>query len=314
MKVWLALILTLGCNAGTSCKGSPGILNEPEIIWTAPTNNWPEDLWVYKVVPQEFSKTVVSNLLAISGFVEKDPSKVPPFFAEKDPQTIFFGNLEGHYRHLAICPSLGFIEYVDPKAQASSQLQKVEDVPNEQEATQLGLKFLRLLGIDISQIARKPASAELDLHWQKDTIVYIDQNTKAEVVLTNGYGVLFARQIDGIKVHGFGGMDIVFGNDAKISSLRLCWRNLTPSELRHCPYPQGIIGSLKKGETTLHPLGSVNVYPQGSLKKLTVTKATFLYEGRYYDEPMDLVRPYLSFEGIADSGHGETGVWFECHF
>ncbi|MCI0747837.1 MAG: hypothetical protein L0Y58_20715 [Verrucomicrobia subdivision 3 bacterium] len=46
------------------------------IAWNAPTNHWPTSLWIYKVVPQEFSPAVISNLMAIGGFTMKDRSKI----------------------------------------------------------------------------------------------------------------------------------------------------------------------------------------------------------------------------------------------
>jgi hypothetical protein len=307
------LSLLLGCIAAIAQRETRGA-PPPEIDWGATTNNWHQQLWVYRVIPQDFSPAVISNLLAISGFGEKDRSKAPPYFSEKDSRTVFFGELEGHQKHLAICPSLGLIEYVDPHAEASNQLATVRGVPDEQESTRLGRRYLRTCGIDISQIAHKPGTCEFDLHWQKDTILYTDQAAGTERSLINGYGILFARSIDGIKVHGFGGMDIVFGNDAKVSLLRLCWRNLSPAELITCPSPRELTERLQKGEFPLHPLGTKQIYPPAQLKKLRVTKATFLYEGPYYDEPVDLVRPYISFEGVADDGRTQTPVWFECRF
>lgn len=309
MKIFCVLVALIGLE--TFCIGSPSPLEPPDVKWTAPTNNWCKHLWVYRVVTQSFSPTVISNLLSISGFTEKDRAKVPRYLGEKDKNVVFYGDLEGTRRHLAICPALGLIEYVDPKAQAASQLQKVEGVPNEHEATQLGLKYLRLFAVDVDQIAHKTETCDLDLRWQKDTILFVDPTTKREVTLTNGYGVLFARRIDGIKVHGFGGMDIVFGNNAKISSVTICWRNLQPHELLTIPSPQQIVEQLQKGKIQLHPLGSSNTYPLQEVKKLTVTKCTFFYEGKFYDEAMDFVRPYVSFEGVADNGKTETGVWFE---
>ncbi len=306
------LLLTLCCLVGISHAESPD-KQQKDVAWEGSTNSWPESLWVYKVFPQEFPSSVISNLLVISGFTQKDKAKTPQYFAENDRKTIFYGELEGHVKHLAICPSLGFIEYIDPKAEAPSQLQKIEGVPNEHEATQLGLKYLRMMGIEVSQLATTNGGG-LDLHWQRDTIFYVDQNSKQEITLTNGYGVLFARCIDGVKVHGFGGMDIVFGNNAKVALLRLYWRNLKPYELKKCPSPQDITEHIKNGTISIHPLGSNGVYPPSQFRKITIKQITPLYEGPDYEKPASFIYPYFNFQGTVNDGEKEHGVWFEVHF
>jgi hypothetical protein len=309
---WLASGAATVCG-GTSTNGSSVGLPELEVAWGATTNGWQERLWVYKVASQEFSPPVVSNLLAISGFTNQDRTNrlgEPPF---RDKSILFFRNAD-QSKYLEINPVLGWIDYHDDKAEASSQKQKIEGVPNEQEATRLGFKYLRLCGIENSQIVKKPGTCDFDLHWEKGTLNYTDQETQKEITVTNNYGVFFDRCVDGVRVQGFGrggGVRVRFGNKARIIDLQVCWRNLKPYELREVPPPEQITEQLRAGTIALHPLGSYSIYPAGQVRRLTVTKCTFFYEGKYQDEPMDFVRPYVSFEGTADTGQGETGVWFE---
>ena len=42
------------------------------VRWKAPSHPWPKALWVYTVSPTRFSPTVISNLMAIGSFTEKD--------------------------------------------------------------------------------------------------------------------------------------------------------------------------------------------------------------------------------------------------
>jgi hypothetical protein len=69
MKVVSLFILIFG-----SCLTSPadllrlaGVAYLPptnlEITWSAPTNELPHGLWVYKVIPQDFSMAVISNAI-----------------------------------------------------------------------------------------------------------------------------------------------------------------------------------------------------------------------------------------------------------
>lgn len=316
MKLPLIILTLAGYVASMAADGTSkdhsAIGPKFTVIWQASTNEWPEKLWVYKAIPQEFAPAVITNLLTLSGFTQRDKTRVPTFIKEKDNRASFYGELEGTVKHLAVYPTLGHIDYVNPRAEASSQLQRIEGVPNESESTRLGLRYLRLLGIDVSQIARKPGTTELDLHWQKGTIIYTDQKQGKEVIVTNRYGVMFSRQIDGVKVHGYGGLDISFGNNAQVVSLQLSWRNLQHYQLKDCMSFQSISELIQTGSVALHPLGSKAIYSIEQLRKLTVKSATPLYEGKTQDEPMQFVRPYGSFQGVADNGTNVANVWFEC--
>jgi len=304
--------LAVSANGGTFTNESSAILKSPEIVWTASINDWPKKLWTYKVTPQKFSESVISNLMALGSFTTKDRTNISDYFDSKD-EVIFFGNPDGTMKHLAICPAMGFIEYHDGKAKSPSQLQPIVGVPNQDEATQLGLKYLRLVEIDVSQLATKAGSGDLNLHWERQTIGYSDQTTKAEVTLTNGYGVFFLRRIDGIDVVGIGlngGAYMFFGNKGKPADLQICWRNLKPYQLNNCPSPQQIDELIKNGQITFHSFGSMAIY-SARIQKLTVTKATPLYSGKHYDEPMDFVSPFARFEAVAEDGTNKTSLWFE---
>jgi hypothetical protein len=310
---FLQVFVFVAVASGATVNGVPAASAQFGVLWATSTNDWQEKLWIYKVIPQDFSEAVISNLLKVSGFTMQDRTNQigePPF---QDKSVLYFRNAT-QSKYLEINPTLGWIDYGDGGAEASSQLRKVEGVPNEEQTTRLGLMYLRLCGIESSQIVRKPGTSEFDLHWEKGTLSYNDKKTQKEITVTNNYGVLFDRCIDGVRVQGFGrggGVRVRFGNNARIIDLQVCWRNLKPYELRDVPSPQEIIEQVRAGNIPLHPLGSYNIYPTAHVKKLIVKKCTFFYEGKYQSEPMDFVRPYISFEGTIESGQGETGVWFE---
>src|SRR6266568_5086926 len=119
MKFLSAIFVVLG-NFVMICCGAD--TSSAVITWPAATNQWPEALWVYKVIPQNFSDAVVSNLMSLGSFTAQDRKKVSPYLREEDSSTIFFGDLEGTQKHLAICPKLGYVEFHDGKAISSSQL------------------------------------------------------------------------------------------------------------------------------------------------------------------------------------------------
>jgi hypothetical protein len=204
------------------------------------------------------------------------------------------------------------MDYHDQKSEAASQLEPIAGVPDENETTRLGLGYLRLAGIDVSQIATKPGTSDLDLHWEKDTIGFVDQRTRKAITLTNGYGVFFNRRIDGVKVGGigrWGGVRAHFGNYAKVVDLQVCWRNLKPYELHDCPSPEQITKWIRNGQVKVRAISGAVVPVFG---KLTITRATPLYDGKFQDQPMDFVFPYARFEAMASDGKDAIALWFEA--
>jgi hypothetical protein len=299
-----ATALAVGLAFGAGSAG----LKTTDVVWPVATNSWPKKLWVYKVVPQQFSQSVVSNLFVITGFTEKDRTAAPDYLARLDRDTKFFGILEGTRKHLAICPALGYIEYHDGMAVAITNA--VEGVPDQDQTTQLGLKYLRLLGMEVSEFATKTDAPELDLHWQREWMSRYDQKTESRVHETNSFGVMFDRQIDGIKFTGIGlhgGFSISFGNNSKIADLKLSWRNLKRYEFQECPAPEKIKGWILAGKVAFLQ----SRFPEG-VSKLTISKVTFLYNGKVGDEPMDFVFPYAVFEATATSEHATNNVLFQC--
>ncbi|HET7624561.1 MAG TPA: hypothetical protein VFM25_04790, partial [Verrucomicrobiae bacterium] len=111
MRFFLYFLFTFGsaiAAGGILTNGSfPGSAGF-EIAWGATTNEWPEKLWCYKVVPQEFSPAIISNLFAISGFTIQDrTNKIGEPPVEKS--ILYFRNAD-ESKHLEINPALGWIE------------------------------------------------------------------------------------------------------------------------------------------------------------------------------------------------------------
>jgi hypothetical protein len=316
MKALLVTFVTLvwfarAMDAAPHIAGAPAPPKDLEVVWVAPTNNWPECLWVYRVVPQQFPEPVVSNLLRIASFAMSDRTNVPPAFADHDKKALFFGILDGNQKHLAICPTLGYVDYHDPKAETDGYFHPVVGVPDQQETTRLGLKYLRMLGIDLSQIATKPGTSDLDLHWERQTTGFTDQKTKEQVNLTNRFTVFFRRRIDGIYVGGIalnGGVVVGFGNHSKVVELQVYWRNLKPYELDACVSPEEITRWLKAGQVTLPP----QVGPASQVRKITINQALPYYNSKFGNEPEDFVSPKVDLVVVVDNGQGTKTVIITC--
>jgi len=286
-----------------------------EVEWSVQTNGWPDKLWVYKVVPQEFSEAVISNVMVLSSFSTNDRGKMPDYFAKMDASASYFGNPWS--KHLTISSLLGYIEYHDGTAQArmvsaeKGVPEPVTGVPDQEETTRLGLKILRLLGIEASQLATKSGTCDLDLHWDKGGRTYLNEKTGKQVIdEVDNFGVFFDRRVDGLNATGIGlngGVFISFGNNAKIIDLKACWRNLKPFQLCQCPTTNEISGWIRDRKILLRGERSPS-----NVTKLIISKAAFLYDGKVGDEKMDLVFPYAVFDATAVSEHATNLVRLQC--
>jgi hypothetical protein len=309
MRLALLIFVVSACMAiaaGPQPDRGPAQPTSAEVLWAAPTNGWPEKLWVYKVIPQVFSSSVLSNLLEIAAFTEKDRANPPAYIREVEPKPIYFSTSD-ETRHLAICPSLGWMALINEKAASPSHLQPVRGVPNQEETTRLGLRYLRLLGIDRSQLATKPGTNELELHWECGRIAYTDQETKKEITLTNNFGIYFRRRIDGIGFSGIGlrgGVYIRFGNDAKVAELQVVWRNLQPHQLLDCALPEEIVTQFKNGQIAL----PANTGPPAEMIKFTITYAMPYYDSTFEEEPEAYIAPRLDLIGTVERPSGPINI------
>ena len=302
----LLLFITCGALAGTTNE-SVGGLRSVATVWGIPTTNWPDALWVYKVIPQNFAAPVVSNLMAIGSFTEKSRTKAPAYLTDIDKKTLYFGD---DSKHLAICPMLGYIEYRDGSADARMG-EPVVGVPDEDAVLPLAIKYLRAAGIDQSQLAVRSNGISLALHGEKRDRSYIDKRMGQRVEVVDSRGLFFLRRIDniaftGIGVHG--GASIRFGNNSNIVDLKISWRNLVPYELRACITPRQISEWIQSGRATLQsPPQSI---PE-RISRFTISKITFLYDGKPGDEPMDFASPFALVDVAAEGSLSTNSLTFK---
>jgi hypothetical protein len=319
MKYVFSFLLVAGLAAsasgGTFPNESPASPQGRKIIWAVPTNIWPVDkIWSYKVIPQQFSDAVISNAMAIGSFTMKDKRKLSADELSIDKNAICFRSKD-ETKWLIIVPSLGYIEYYDGNADAKA-VSAVKDVPepvvgvpNLAEATPLALKYARLLGIEVSQLATKFGTRDLDLHWIVRTRGWTDQKTKKEIDEIERFGVSFTRCIDGVPVSTFGDFEVDFGNNAKVSKMVISWRNLQPYELfSNFVSPEQVVKSIQNGQTALPKLDE---WPLDQIKTLTITNATPRYGRKAGDEPLDFVVPALQLDAIIDNGQTNKSIWFQ---
>jgi len=224
VNYWITTLICLGFNLVSLAdsfrlEGLQGNKYYPstntEIVWAA-TNEIPNGLWTYKVVPQNVSMAVVSNLMSLCGFewanlTKKQDADVP------DKNLIrFVDKKENWTRYLEIAPTFGWIEY---HADSNSKV-SVEYVPNSVDAGKLALDVLFQMGIDRSLLCDKhehlTVRGELSHEGQKMTTNVISR------------GISYSRQIDGVESRNSACFIIDFESHSRITHFWLNWRNLLP--------------------------------------------------------------------------------------
>jgi hypothetical protein len=270
-----------------------------ETVWRA-TNDLPRQLWVYQVVPQNFSMAVISNLLQISGFSWKNLTKRPDPYVEDKKLLRFVNDKQNWTRYLEIAPTLGWVEYY-----AGSQAKPpFEGVPSEEETKSLAMDVLFQLGIDRSLLKEGRRLEGIQGSLSRD-----GQKLTTNVV---SRGVSFGRKIDGIESRNSGCFSIDFETHARITKFSLSWRNLQP--YRACPVatPDEIMNFIKTGQTIL-PVQSYDWTGADHAEKLTIVEATPIYFDREGDKSLDFVYPYVGLIVEANLENSKRATFYlEC--
>jgi hypothetical protein len=265
-----------------------------EIVWTASVTNVPKDLWIYKVVPADFSMAVVSNLLTLCHLESKNLAK-RDYMPAPDKDLVHFEIKNQNKRRLHsldIAPNLGWISYDDN----SSDYRKIQPAPSEDQVVDLAFDILFLAGIDRSQVLRKPKNFRVTTMQTGDAPEIISERS-----------VFLVRKIDGINERGFC-FTADYGsenNEPKLKSFDLNWRNLSPYEARQVATTNQIADFIRNGMARV-PIMDFDTESLKHAKKLIVTTFFPLYYNQYGFKPVEYEFPYAAMDVVADMGNGHT--------
>jgi hypothetical protein len=260
--------------------GEPFVPGNTPIEWHA--TNAHKALWIYRVIPQNFSSAVVSNAMVAGSFrtldlVKTGDKKLIRFQDHKRDEVVT--------RHLEIAPAAGHITYNDsadpPEVAASTQ-----GVPTPVEAERLGLDLLFRLGIDRTQLASGPRPTG------SMGISKVAATGEEQFIGIQARHICFIRQIDGISFTGnglSGGFWVDFGSSGRIRQYELVWRNVVPQELRATASDAQVLAFVRQGQAVHSPDVVVR-----TAKKFTIKSLAPKYLGAPGDQPQDLIYPIAS--------------------
>jgi hypothetical protein len=272
------------------------------IIWDAGTNRLPSGLWIYKVMPEAFSASVVSNAMALGHFQIRDLSRTEhPLLNDK--HLIYFQNKNEHGkpRFLFIAPTVGAMEFSSQKDYTAP----IEAVPTSEQTEQLARDILFQLGIDSSLLAERVRNG------YDETSTKMDRKGNplgSPQVVTRG--ISFERRVDGIPLSDTWCFLIHFGNRGTIEDFKLRWRNLLPHESRRLVTASQIVEMIKTGQSVFPPQVGASPQQISQAKSVTVAKMTPRYFNGSGKEWIDYLYPYADLEMTADFGDGNVGTFY----
>ena len=273
--------------------------NVPVVLGESATN-LPASVMVYEVIHQQFSKEMFSNVLAMAGFTSKTMR------LSTDKKTMSWKHEENGrlVRVLDIAPVYGSIEYKDYRA-VQGWGESPQGVPARADVDRMAMDYLQRLGGNTNEIFfnHRSLTERKQSHFDKKAGKY----GEAAVTMRGG---MYARQLDGIRflgVGGRGGFEIDFGNNAKVASLHLDWRNLKPYRRYRTLTRDEILSNVVTGCAVISSEhGDIPTSPS----KLTISKITPYYMSETSGVPEQFVFPFVSLDMVAQTGNTNTDTFY----
>ena len=267
----IALAVQVASPADFRLEGA-AVKSDASISWSSVTNRLPETIWVYKVLPQTFTKETMARAMEIAGFT---PLSMKTSADKKTMRWQFRDEKGTLQRGLEICPSRGWISLFNYQTEQTGSTQS-EGVPSFDRVDELALRYLKDFGGDTNQLSFHPRYCT-----DKKRSVYGHKNGPELFEDVTMRGCMYSRQIDGISFIGkssCGGLWIELGNQEKVGRLNLLWRNLQPDKKYRTASFRQMAKFIKNGEARL-PDQDFDPQALASAKKIAVNEVVLHYSG-----------------------------------
>lgn len=290
---------------------SPHFSTNTPILWTAPTNHLPKNIWIYRRLgPRAFSATVISNAIVLASLQSKG------FPRPSTNQTCFTADEDanspcGHPCIFSINPDFASLSYMIRHSNMGSG----EDIPSDEAIVKRAWDCAFRLGVDRVQVVEK----KLASHFKTD------ENGGKLTNQINGRNVYLSCQLDGICFWSNGddsannGFWIEFGSRGIIRGFSLTWPNLERCESQSTASVEQIIACIRAHKIIVIPNADEEKYfdrvkALAKAKKISITKITPCYSEGVFGEvpannaPPKLIAPIAELEAIADFGNSNLTV------
>jgi hypothetical protein len=274
-----------------------------DVRWNATTNGLPPKMWVYRLLPNKFSPEIISNLMALCAFTDKDET-------ENGANAMRFKSADNS-RHLDIFFPLGTIVYEAEFHYSQTNLAK--DVPQMSQMPELTTNFLEKVGISPSDIEKNMNGAPNYNFWEPMEWYFVNHTFITNIEFR---AASLKRSVDGASFSGAGtGGDcrIHFGEYGKITQIDLSWRNLARSKAYPTITPEMMMKCIRRGKA-VHgdiPMNIADIdWP--TIKSVTIKKAKPCYYAGETSAPSDWLYPFAALWATVDTGHGSIDLEIDC--
>jgi len=320
MKLLAILIFTLVVEVAGLAQTLPfaygGVLpgrTNLDVRWKASKHPWPKTLWTYQMVPTTLSPSLISNLVQLGGFTEKDRYGV----------TTTNGFAYYNYKNrLSVSFATGEIDF-DRELARYGPTNLAHDVPGTNQLYSLTTNFLTTFGVDTSEIPKdKRDRLKIQCSEPSHTQYFLGETTITNVQFRRAS---FGRLIDGVMCDPMvGKCAIDYGEHNQIKAFSLSWRNLTRDRLCSAATPDQIVRWIHEGKMLLPKeiyVGDGETAPidWSAAKKITIEDATAHYWGDVFigdraSQPIfpSAVAPYGMLAATVDMGGSKMKLRIVC--
>lgn len=265
------------------------------------------------MMPTAFSSSLISNLVTLGGFTEKDKWGV------SNTNGIAYFNSSNRLR---VSFAAGEIDF-ERELGRYNGANLAKNVPGTNQLFRLTKDFLPKLELNSSEI-QKTKWGRLMVHCSEPshTQYFVNDSTVTNVEFRRAS---FRRLIDGMVCDPYvGSCTIDFGAYSQIQALSLYWRSMKRDKLFSAATPDEIVRWIRQGKAILpwgYYAGMSNTMPidWSTVKKVTIKEAAGRYWGEFFFGerehrpvfPSPIV-PYATLQAIVDTGTTNVNIGITC--
>jgi len=300
-KTFLVLIIQILCLTAGFAQSPPWKANGERILprpdldvrWET-ASKLPHKVWSYQLLPNNFSAEIISNVMTLCSFTERD-------IAVHRPDGMDFQSRDGA-RKLSISFPSANIHYEIPEPHYSPTNLAV-NVPSLKELPSIATNVLGKLHIHFSDITGWQTNA-IDYMEPVLTMYYVGDETITNIAYRS---VLFRRVVDGMPIVAeFYGFNI--GERGRITRLSITWPNLQRIKSYSVISQKEMVNLLRKGDAIRGPVPQdVGDIDWSNIKSLTIQKAVPSYQ-----MADNALYPFLRLDVLVDTGHGTVKIAMDC--
>jgi hypothetical protein len=284
-------VITFGANPRWQVCGTP-MPPQPNlnVRWQCLTNEVPPVVWVYRVLPNRFSRQVLSNLASLCS---AEGNK------EENTNGVTWQSAEGS-RKLSVSFASGAIRY-ETAERIYGPTNLSVGVPTMNQMPELATNVLVKLGIPLSDVTDYRGASKFHLSEQ-ETLYFVGNTT---VTNTRYRAFSFVRSVEEISISNGDGGGIHFGEHGMVSEMSISWHHLERIKSFPTYSAETVVRLLREGRAFqgLVP-GNVSGLYWPSVKAVTITRA----KPWYCSGKSDLLYPFLALTATIETDEGKFSM------